>query len=56
MQRERVTEGEVLAAVRGQGIADLDQIEAAVLEADGSVSIVKGLPGKRSTLPKRAET
>lgn len=52
MQRERVTEGEVLAAVRGQGIADLDQIEAAVLEADGSVSIVKGLPGSRSTLPK----
>lgn len=52
MLRERVTEDEVLAAVRAQGIQDLDQVEAAVLEADGSVSVVKGPPGKRSTLPK----
>ena len=55
MRRERVTEDEVLAAVRGQGIADLAQVSAAMLEADGSVTVVKGLPGDRSTLPERAE-
>ncbi len=51
MRRERVTRDEVLAAVRAQGIADLSQVEAAVLESDGSVSIVSGSPGERSTLP-----
>lgn len=51
MRSERVTEDEVLAAVRAQGIQNLDRVEAAVLEADGSVSVVKGPPGGRSTLP-----
>ncbi|WP_418318947.1 DUF421 domain-containing protein [Piscinibacter sakaiensis] len=40
----RVTEDEVLAAVRGSGIAALDEVEAVVLETDGSLSVVRA-PG-----------
>jgi uncharacterized membrane protein YcaP (DUF421 family) len=39
--RMRVTEGEVLAAVRQQGIAALEQAEAVVLETDGSFTVVR---------------
>lgn len=55
MLRERVTEDEVIAAARGHGVADLDEIEAAVLEADGSLSVIKGHPGARTTLPRHNE-
>jgi uncharacterized membrane protein YcaP (DUF421 family) len=41
MRRERVTEAEVEAAVRSQGIAVLAQVEAVVLETDGSFSTVR---------------
>jgi uncharacterized membrane protein YcaP (DUF421 family) len=41
MRRERVTEGEVLAAVRAQGIATPDEVEAVVLETDGSFTCVR---------------
>ncbi len=42
MRRERVTEDEVRAAARAQGIASLDGVAAVVLETDGSVSVVEG--------------
>ncbi len=42
MQRERVTESEVRAAIRSEGIAGLDDVTAVVLETDGTFSIVKG--------------
>jgi uncharacterized membrane protein YcaP (DUF421 family) len=40
MRDQRVTEGEVLASVRGAGIARLADVEAVVLETDGSISVV----------------
>ena len=40
LRRERVIEGEVRAAVRAQGLAALDEVEAVVLETDGSVTVV----------------
>jgi uncharacterized membrane protein YcaP (DUF421 family) len=40
MKRERVTQDEVLAAVRTQGLGDLSQVRAVVLESDGSISVV----------------
>lgn len=40
-RRARVTEGEVRAAVRAQGLAALDEVEAVVLETDGSVTVVQ---------------
>ena len=41
MRRERVTEGEVLAAVREQGVGSVADVEAVVLETAGTVSVLK---------------
>lgn len=41
MKQERVDEGELLQAIRSQGIGRLDQVEAVVLETDGTFSIVE---------------
>jgi uncharacterized membrane protein YcaP (DUF421 family) len=41
MRAERVVESEVRAAVREQGIAALDAVEAVVLETDGSFTVVE---------------
>jgi uncharacterized membrane protein YcaP (DUF421 family) len=49
LRRERVTEDEVRAGVRAQGIADVDAVEAVVLETDGSISVVR-----RAADPQRA--
>ncbi|MBA3599215.1 MAG: DUF421 domain-containing protein [Methylibium sp.] len=40
MKAERVTEAEVRAAVRAQGVATLEEVEAVVLETDGSLNVV----------------
>jgi uncharacterized membrane protein YcaP (DUF421 family) len=40
MQSERITESEVLAAVRERGIGDLQKVGAAVLETDGNVTVI----------------
>ena len=41
MKRQRVAEGEVLMAIRNQNAASIEQIEAVVLETDGSFSVIK---------------
>lgn len=41
MRAERVIEEEIYAAIRAQGIARLDQVEAVVLETDGSFTILQ---------------
>lgn len=40
LERERVTEGEVAAAVRAAGRGRLEEIAAVVLETDGSLSVI----------------
>lgn len=40
LRRSRVVEQEVLAAVRQQGIASMDDVMAVVLETDGSMAVV----------------
>jgi uncharacterized membrane protein YcaP (DUF421 family) len=40
LRRERVTEAEVLAAVRAAGFASLGEVAAVVLETDGSLTAV----------------
>ena len=40
MRAERVTEAEIEAAIRQQGMANLDKVGAAVLETDGSVTVM----------------
>lgn len=41
MRAARVTEDEVRSAIRTNGIAALDEVEAVVLETDGSFSVVQ---------------
>ncbi|MCF6367699.1 DUF421 domain-containing protein [Rhizobium sp. TRM95001] len=38
---QRLTEDEVLSAVRSQGLDGLKQAEAVILESDGSVSVIR---------------
>jgi len=40
LRREGVTEGELMGAVREQGLADLAGVKLAVLENDGSISVI----------------
>lgn len=42
MKRTRVTREEVRAAVRASGIAEIADVEAVVLETDGSFSVIRG--------------
>jgi uncharacterized membrane protein YcaP (DUF421 family) len=44
MRRERVTEAEVQAAFRSEGIAWVEEVAAIVLETDGTFSVIKGGP------------
>ena len=53
MRRERVTPEELLAAARSNGIASIEDVEAAVLETDGTITIVQSAPeGRPSALHK----
>jgi uncharacterized membrane protein YcaP (DUF421 family) len=40
MRAQRVTEDEILAAAREEGVADLDEVEAVVLETSGEFSVL----------------
>ncbi len=51
MRSSRLTDGEVLAAIRSQGVATMKAVEAVVLETDGSISVIaKQEPDGRLTL------
>ena len=51
LRRERVTEEEVIAAVRARGVPHLSDIEAVVLETDGSFSVISApTSGQADTL------
>ena len=52
MKRERVTEEEALAAVRAQGLSDLSEVRAIVLESDGSINVVHGKDIGHCTAPR----
>ena len=40
LRREGLTEDELLAAAREQGLRDLSELRLAVLEADGTISVI----------------
>lgn len=46
MREERVTEEEIRAVVRGHGLADVDVVEAVVLETDSSLNVLR-MEGRR---------
>jgi uncharacterized membrane protein YcaP (DUF421 family) len=50
LQQERVTESELRAALREQGITALEDVEAVVLETDGSFSVLKQRGSSASAL------
>ena len=51
MRRERVTDSELLAAVRARGHASLEGVDAVVLETDGTFSVLtSGWSGSRSAM------
>ena len=42
MKKERMSEGDILQSVRNDGIGDLKEVKAIVLENDGSLSVISG--------------
>jgi uncharacterized membrane protein YcaP (DUF421 family) len=44
LERNRITLGEVLAEARKQGVASLDEVQWAVLETSGDISIIRRSP------------
>lgn len=49
LKRERVTKGEVLAAIRSNGNASMEDIEAVVLETDGTFSVIEKIQGNSAS-------
>ena len=41
LKRERIAEGEVLAALRAKGVSAIEDADAVVLETDGSFSVIQ---------------
>ena len=54
MRRQRVTEIELVAALRNQGVGDADKVAAVVLETDGTFSIIEAGPRVGSTVSTTA--
>ena len=51
MRRERITEEEVRAAVRAEGVGRIEEVDAVVLETDGSFSVLRsGTQGHPTSL------
>lgn len=50
MAHERVTRGDLEAALRAHGIARFEQVRALVLETDGSFSVIRNGEGTADTL------
>ena len=50
MKAERINEGEIRQAMRSQGVIGQGQVEAVVLESDGSLSILKKAPEAETTV------
>lgn len=52
LKRERVAEGEVLAALRASGVGAIEDVDAVVLETDGSFSVIKDLSNSTASTLK----
>ncbi len=47
LRKERVTRVEIIAVLRAQGVAELQDAAAVVLETDGSFSVISSAPSKK---------
>lgn len=52
MKRQRVTEGEILAAIRTHEMSAVEEVDAVILETDGSFSIIKDLDNSSASALK----
>ena len=43
MKEQRITEGEILAALRASGVSAIEDADAVVLETDGSFSVIQNI-------------
>lgn len=50
MKKARVTESEILAAIRESGIGEVAGVDAVVLENDGSFSVIESVDGQGEAL------
>ncbi len=47
MRREGITEQDLMLAARRQGLADISDARIAILEMDGSISVLRGHPSSK---------
>ena len=43
MKKERIAEGEILAALRSNGVSAIEDADAVILETDGSISVITNI-------------
>jgi len=43
LRKERVTESEIYAAIRSKGVSSINEVEAVILETDGSFSVIQNV-------------
>ena len=56
LKQQRVTEAEVLAAMRENGIANLNEVDAVVIESEGTLSVLKKNAATRDDLRRRSQS
>ena len=49
LRSQRITRTEILATIRSQGVARLQDVAAVVLETDGSMSVLRSTDGKEAS-------
>jgi uncharacterized membrane protein YcaP (DUF421 family) len=52
LTRERITKSEVEAAIRAQGMASFEEVEAVVLETDGSITVMSSSQNQSDSVLK----
>jgi uncharacterized membrane protein YcaP (DUF421 family) len=53
MQKELITEGELMIQLRKQGIEKLEEVRMAFMEADGNISVITYDAKSHNAMPKR---
>lgn len=52
MKQQRITEGEILAALRTSGVSAIEDVDAVVLETDGSFSVIQNIDNSSASALK----
>ncbi|UJH90473.1 DUF421 domain-containing protein [Antarcticibacterium sp. 1MA-6-2] len=49
LRKERLVKSDVLGSIRKKGIGSLEEVEAIILEADGTISVIEKASNRRNT-------